>query len=168
MDANEEAKRIIGEVFNFFMKNPDKLPKETRERRKLIGNISKEKKALVIADYISGMTDDWLFINYETYLYSHFSRFKELQFKKSCDWIKPLEEAEQKGQIIKIDKPEDLALYEGTKMLILTLEGIKERNLKIKGKAIYRKYDHVEIEELDDVISGNDVLVVEDDIKTED
>ena len=161
---NEEAKRIIEEVFDYFMLHPEKLPKETRERRNLMESSLEPKKALVIADYISGMTDDWLFKNFETYLYSHFSRFKELQIKKSYNWIISLEIGENKGQVIRIEKPEDLKLEVGSKLKVFSMkvENGEEILHEEKGTVISQVGDQVKIEALSNEIRQGDILVIED------
>jgi len=161
---NEEAERIIKEVFDYFMLHPDKLPKETRERRNLMESSLEPKKALVIADYISGMTDDWLFKNFETYLYSHFSRFKKLQIKKTCNWIKSLETGDRKDQVIRIEKPEDLKLKKGSKLKVFSVRVVNGKEIlhKEKGTVIYRQGDQVAIESLQggEPIDPRDILVV--------
>lgn len=164
---NEEAERIIKEVFDYFMLHPEKLPMETLQRRKLLGNFHDfRKKALVIADYISGMTDDWLFKNFETYLYSHFSRFKKLQIKKTCNWIKSLEAGDRRDQVIKIEKPEDLKLKKGSKLKVFSVEFVNGEEIlrKEKGTVIYRQGDQVSIESLQggEPIYPGDILVIED------
>ena len=49
-----KARRVVGELFNFYIEQPDCLPGEWRETA---CNLSKTDRARLIADYIAGMTD---------------------------------------------------------------------------------------------------------------
>jgi dGTPase len=49
-----KARRVIGELFNFYLEQPDCLPGEWRAAA---CNLSKAERARLIADYIAGMTD---------------------------------------------------------------------------------------------------------------
>lgn len=52
-EEREKAKFILRQVFNYFMKNPDKMPD-------LYKNIAKEEGLFIgVSDYISGMSDDY-------------------------------------------------------------------------------------------------------------
>jgi hypothetical protein len=111
------------------------------------------------------MTDDWLFKNFETYLYSHFSRFKKLQIKKTCNWIKSLEIGYREEQVIKIEKPEDLKLKKGSKLKVFSVGSENGKEIyKEKGTVIYRQGDQVAIESLQggEPIYPGDILVIED------
>jgi len=133
---NAEAKRIIKKLFVFFVKNPNRLPKETREKRELDNKHSDKKKiAIVVADYISGMSDDWCLRNYETYIYSPYSTFKKLESKKRCEWLK-LQNTGKVGSVIKIEKPEDLVIKKGKLFIVVPdkLKDMEKVNSKLSGK----------------------------------
>jgi dGTPase len=57
----EAAERIIGDLFELWMKNPEKLPASYREKT------ASEPPARVICDYIAGMTDPYIYEQYEKY-----------------------------------------------------------------------------------------------------
>lgn len=57
-DANETAARMISELFVFLVKNPEKLG------RKAVNRIERDGLHRSIADYISGMTDRYLALQY--------------------------------------------------------------------------------------------------------
>lgn len=104
---NNEAASIIEKLYDFFINNPSKLPEETKEKRLNNGKINNIKiLAIVVIDYISGMTDDWCLKNYESFIYSPFSRFKKLQFVDECEWIKIVDIIND--EIFKIKLPEYL------------------------------------------------------------
>jgi dGTPase len=51
----DDAERIISELFNLWMKQPEKLPSSYREKA------SQEPLPRVICDYIAGMTDNYIY-----------------------------------------------------------------------------------------------------------
>jgi dGTPase len=57
----EDAERVVGELFTFWMDHPDALPHNYREK------VEKKEASLprVICDYIAGMTDNFIFEQYE-------------------------------------------------------------------------------------------------------
>lgn len=57
----EEAERIITELFELWMKQPEKLPASYREKAE------SEPRARVVCDYIAGMTDTYIHEQYEKY-----------------------------------------------------------------------------------------------------
>ncbi len=57
----EDAERIIGELFAHWMEEPGDLPRNYREKS------GHEPLARVICDYIAGMTDPFIFQQYEKY-----------------------------------------------------------------------------------------------------
>jgi len=57
----EDAERIIGELFAHWMEEPDDLPRSYREKA------AGEPLARVICDYIAGMTDPFIYRQYEKY-----------------------------------------------------------------------------------------------------
>jgi dGTPase len=57
----EDAERIIGELFAHWMEEPDDLPRSYREKS------AQEPLARVICDYIAGMTDPFIYQQYEKY-----------------------------------------------------------------------------------------------------
>ncbi len=159
---NEEAKRIIGALFDYFLKHPHKLPDDTRQRRHILPTTDKRKVALVIADYISGMTDDWCLRNYETFIYSRFSRFKELEIRQGYDWVTIRGRAEKVGQTTNVQIPQDLDIPDATVFRIFepTNSGIG----KEKGKARFRVDSQVEITEISqgEAVNQGDILVISD------
>jgi dGTPase len=57
----EDAERITGELFAHWMEEPDDLPRNYREKA------AREPLARVICDYIAGMTDPFIYQQYENY-----------------------------------------------------------------------------------------------------
>ena len=57
----EDAERIIGELFAHWMEEPDDLPRNYREKS------AQEPLPRVICDYIAGMTDPFIYQQYEKY-----------------------------------------------------------------------------------------------------
>ena len=57
----EDAERIVGELFAHWMEEPDDLPRNYREKS------AQEPLPRVICDYIAGMTDPFIYQQYEKY-----------------------------------------------------------------------------------------------------
>ena len=57
----EDAERITGELFAHWMEEPGDLPRNYREKA------TQEPLARVICDYIAGMTDPFIYQQYEKY-----------------------------------------------------------------------------------------------------
>ena len=57
----EDAERIVGELFAHWMEEPDDLPRSYREKS------AHEPLPRVICDYIAGMTDPFIYRQYEEY-----------------------------------------------------------------------------------------------------
>jgi len=57
----EDAERITGELFAHWMEEPDDLPRTYREKA------AQEPLPRVICDYIAGMTDPFIYQQYEKY-----------------------------------------------------------------------------------------------------
>jgi dGTPase len=57
----EDAERITGELFAHWMEEPDDLPRNYREKA------TEEPLARVVCDYIAGMTDPFIYQQYEKY-----------------------------------------------------------------------------------------------------
>ena len=57
----EDAERITGELFAHWIEEPDDLPRNYREKA------AEEPLARVICDYIAGMTDPFIYQQYEKY-----------------------------------------------------------------------------------------------------
>jgi len=57
----EDAERVVGELFTFWMDHPEALPHNYREK------VEKKEDSLprVLCDYIAGMTDNFIFEQYE-------------------------------------------------------------------------------------------------------
>jgi dGTPase len=57
----DDAERVVGELFTFWMAHPEALPHNYRDR------VEKKQDSLprVICDYIAGMTDNFIFEQYE-------------------------------------------------------------------------------------------------------
>ena len=58
-DEKENAERVVRELFAFWMEHPEALPRSYREKAK------EESLPRVICDYIAGMTDHFIFEQYE-------------------------------------------------------------------------------------------------------
>jgi dGTPase len=56
------AEAVVTELFDFWMKNPDDLPRSYREKAE------SEPLARIVCDYIAGMTDGFIGMQYEHYL----------------------------------------------------------------------------------------------------
>jgi len=57
----DDAEKIIGELFDFWMKQPEQLPQAYQEKAE------QEPLARVVCDYIAGMTDNYIYEQYEKY-----------------------------------------------------------------------------------------------------
>jgi len=57
----DDAERVVGELFAFWMDHPETLPHNYREKAK------EDSLPRVICDYIAGMTDTFIFEQYENY-----------------------------------------------------------------------------------------------------
>jgi dGTPase len=60
----DDAERIIAELFDLWMKHPEKLPSSYQQKA------GQEPLARVICDYIAGMTDNYIYEQYEKYCHS--------------------------------------------------------------------------------------------------
>jgi dGTPase len=60
-DEKDDAERIVGELFAFWMENPKALPHNYQEKAK------EDSLPRTICDYIAGMTDNFIFEQYEKY-----------------------------------------------------------------------------------------------------
>jgi len=60
-EEKEDAERVVGELFAHWMEEPDDLPRSYREKA------SQEPLVRVICDYIAGMTDPFIYQQYEKY-----------------------------------------------------------------------------------------------------
>ena len=56
-----DAERVIGELFEFWMAKPESLPQSYQEKA------TQEPLARVVCDYIAGMTDNFIYEQHETY-----------------------------------------------------------------------------------------------------
>lgn len=168
---NEEAKRIIQCLFDFFIENPSKLPDDTKKNRNLDDYKNEKKLAIVISDYLSGMTDHWCLRNYETYIYGPFNIYTNLKFPKDFTWIK-IEELNDK-KYCKISLPENLNLDKGSKFKILKKDiynedkkilEISEINLSKYeiGECEYRGGNCIEITNIlnDKELNKDDILLI--------
>ncbi|OFW80165.1 MAG: hypothetical protein A2887_06960 [Alphaproteobacteria bacterium RIFCSPLOWO2_01_FULL_40_26] len=59
----ENAKKIISHLFDFYISSPDRLPQERADEAKKITD--KKTLAILISDYIAGMTDRFAIFNYQ-------------------------------------------------------------------------------------------------------
>jgi dGTPase len=57
----EDAERIITQLFELWMEHPEKLPASYQEKAE------SEPRARVVCDYIAGMTDTYIYEQYEKY-----------------------------------------------------------------------------------------------------
>jgi len=57
----EDAERVVGELFAHWMEEPDDLPRSYREKS------TREPLPRIICDYIAGMTDPFIYQQYEKY-----------------------------------------------------------------------------------------------------
>lgn len=60
-DEKDDAERIVGDLFAFWVEHPEALPRTYREKA------GAEPLPRVICDYIAGMTDPFIFEQYEKY-----------------------------------------------------------------------------------------------------
>jgi dGTPase len=60
-DEKDDAERVVSELFTFWMENPSALPHNYQEKAKAKG----ESLPRVVCDYIAGMTDHFIFEQYE-------------------------------------------------------------------------------------------------------
>jgi dGTPase len=61
MPEKEDAERVITELFAFWMEHPDALPQTYQEKA------HQEPLPRIICDYIAGMTDNYIYEQYEKY-----------------------------------------------------------------------------------------------------
>jgi dGTPase len=61
----KDAERVIGELFEFWMAKPEHLPSSYQDKAE------KEPLARVVCDYIAGMTDNFIYEQYEKHLGQH-------------------------------------------------------------------------------------------------
>jgi dGTPase len=59
----DDAERVVGELFAFWMQHPEALPRNYQEKAKE----KNESLPRVVCDYIAGMTDNFIFEQYERY-----------------------------------------------------------------------------------------------------
>jgi len=59
--GKDDAEKIIGELFEFWMKNPEHLPRGYQEKA------GEDTLPRVVCDYIAGMTDNFIYEQYEKY-----------------------------------------------------------------------------------------------------
>jgi dGTPase len=57
----DDAERIVGELFAHWMEEPEDLPRNYREK------VGQDQLPRVICDYIAGMTDPFIYQQYEKY-----------------------------------------------------------------------------------------------------
>jgi dGTPase len=60
-DEKDDAERVVRELFSFWIENPSALPHNYQEKAK------EESLPRVVCDYIAGMTDNFIFEQYEKY-----------------------------------------------------------------------------------------------------
>lgn len=60
-DEKDNAERVVTELFNFWMENPQTLPQHYQDKAK------EESLPRMVCDYIAGMTDHFTFEQYEKY-----------------------------------------------------------------------------------------------------
>ena len=58
-DEKDDAERVVGELFSFWMEHPEALPHNYQDKAK------EDSLPRVICDYIAGMTDNFIFEQYE-------------------------------------------------------------------------------------------------------
>ena len=58
----EDAERVVTELFNFWMAKPENLPSSYREKAR------QEPLSRVVCDYVAGMTDNFIFEQYQRYV----------------------------------------------------------------------------------------------------
>ena len=66
-DEKDDAERVVSELFAFWMENPSALPHNYQEKAKAKAKIKGESLPRVICDYIAGMTDHFIFEQYEKF-----------------------------------------------------------------------------------------------------
>jgi len=59
--GKDDAEKIIGELFEFWMKNPGRLPNSYQDKAE------QDSLPRVVCDYIAGMTDNFIYEQYEKY-----------------------------------------------------------------------------------------------------
>jgi len=164
-----EINHQIKTLFELFMENPVLLPQATRERRRVyvdnhLNSSQKRHNALVIADFISGMTDDYFTATYRDLFC--FSR-RKLRETQSADWIKIEEVISDKK--VSLDFPENLSfadLKKDAKWYVCTVEeGERRENVQVVCKGIAKllneKEAEVYLEEGRELEKGKDVLILE-------
>ena len=59
LEHSERAAQIVNKIFSYYLQTPENLPERFREM------LAEEKKEIVVADYIAGMTDRFAEISYD-------------------------------------------------------------------------------------------------------
>jgi dGTPase len=62
-DMTNNAKKVISGLFDFYMSSPNQLPQDQRALAKKITD--KKQLAILISDYIAGMTDRFAIREFE-------------------------------------------------------------------------------------------------------
>lgn len=145
---NDEAQHIIKKLFTYFLEHWGDLPDTTRGLLEQAPSQDPKQKALIVADYISGMTDDYALRTYETFIYSPYSRFRQLPPDKEASWIQPAQNPNKnavtytEGSVEWFDivKPARLHLENGMKFGVFELPSKHSTETKLgpkKADAVY-------------------------------
>ena len=89
-DEKDDAERVVSELFAFWMENPSALPHNYQEKAKAKAKIKGESLPRVICDYIAGMTDHFIFEQYEKFCALSVSRV--IRNAGCPDFSRPLRE----------------------------------------------------------------------------
>jgi dGTPase len=60
-DEKDDAERVVGELFAFWMQHPESLPPHYQEKAR------EESLPRIVCDYIAGMTDPFILEQYGRY-----------------------------------------------------------------------------------------------------
>lgn len=145
---NREAQDIIGKLFAYFLRHWDDLPESTKGLLEQAPTQDLKYKALIVSDYISGMTDEYALRTYETFIYSPYSRFRQLPPGQEANWIQPAHNPNKnavtytEGNVEWFDivKPERLHIENGARFGVFELPSKHSTETKLgpkKADAVY-------------------------------
>ena len=145
---NREAQDIIGKLFRYFLTHWNDLPESTKVLLEQAPTQDPKYRALIVADYISGMTDEYALRTYETFIYSPYSRFRQLPLGQEASWIQPAHNSDRNAvtytegnaEWFDIVKPARLHLENGAKFGVFELPSKHSTETKLgpkKADAVY-------------------------------
>lgn len=143
---NREAEDIVRKLFYHFLEHWGDLPDKTRSLLGQAPSSASKYRALIVSDYISGMTDEYALRTYERYVYSPYSRFTNMKMNEAPSWIQPF--ASSRGLVYRdgafeyfgIKKPDRLQMQGAERFGVFGLDQAQngaERLGEQKAEVVY-------------------------------